>query len=134
MHPKYSFMTISGWGGGSLSLMLRLKKKRKKKEGFSNFLTVLPPPQIFFGTLFGKYLKFRTYWYHHFENPTVSFYSIKFKKKKKKIMEIYAELGATELFLKNSYIGQFLFNFGINGTDVFRRAIGLHICSPNTHS
>ena len=49
-------------------------------------------------------------------------------------MEIYAELGATELFLKNSYIGQFLFNFGINGTDVFRRAIGLHICSPNTHS
>ena len=113
--------------------MLRLKKKRKKKEGFSNFLTVLPPPQIFFGTLFGKYLKFQTYWYHHFENPTVSFYSIKFKKKKK-IMEIYAELGATELFLKNSYIGQFLFNFGINGTDVFRRAIGLHICSPNTHS
>ena len=49
-------------------------------------------------------------------------------------MEIYAELGATESFLKNSYIGQFLFNFGINGTDVFRRAIGLHICSPNTHS
>merc|ERR1712240_667152 len=70
-------------GGGKPLSDASFKKKKGKKEGFSNFLTVLPPTQIFFGTLFGKYLKFRTYWYHHFENPTVSFYSIKFKKKKK---------------------------------------------------
>merc|ERR1712240_733689 len=69
-------------GGGKPLSDASFKKKKKKKEGFSNFLTVLPPPQIFFGTLFGKYLKFQTYWYHQFENPTVSFYSIKFKKKK----------------------------------------------------
>ena len=73
-------------------------------------------------------------------------------------MKLCAELGATEFKEKNhksvnfcsilekvvlmcikknnkiSYIGQFLFNFGKNGNDVFRKGIGLHICTPNIHS
>ena len=49
-------------------------------------------------------------------------------------MKLCAELGAMEFKEKKSWFGQFLFNFWKNGTDVFKKGIGLHICTPNIHS
>ena len=49
-------------------------------------------------------------------------------------MKPCAEFGAMEFKEKISWFGQFLFNFEKNGTDVFRKGIGIHICTSNIHS
>ena len=49
-------------------------------------------------------------------------------------MKLCAELGATESKEKNHKSVNFCSILEKNGTDVFKKGIGLHICTPNIHS
>ena len=49
-------------------------------------------------------------------------------------MKLCAELGATEFKEKNHKSVNFCSILEKNGTDVFRKGIGIHICTPNIHS
>ena len=127
MYPKYSFITKLGWGKS-------LAKEKKIIRGFKIFRLFYPPPQDIFWYVIRKVFTFSNILRLSVRKSGCKYFLSNFFRKTLKIMKLCAELGAMEFKEKKSWFGQFLFNFWKNGTDVFKKGIGLHICTPNIHS